>query len=187
MCLELVVLPKISMMRNIAKAFFQITSIVIDFFYPPFSRFMTIQFFRYGTVGSINLVIDWVSYYLIYQFVLQKQMLELGFVTISSHIATMIIKFPFMLMLGFLMQKYITFSASEIPGKTQLFRYFLTVMVNLAINYIGLKILVDHMGFYPTPSNMLVTIFTILVSYLSQKHFTFKTVSTKDNTLIDDI
>lgn len=174
------------MMRDLGKTFFRITTVVIDFFYPPFSRFMPIQFFRYGTVGSINLVIDWVSYYLIYQFVLQKQMLELGFLAISSHIATMIIKFPFMLLLGFLMQKYITFSTSEISGKTQLFRYFLIVMVNLLINYVGLKFLVERVGIYPTPSNMLVTVFTIIVSYLSQKHFTFKTASLDKKTRIND-
>jgi putative flippase GtrA len=136
---------------------------------------MTIQFFRYGVTGAINLVFDWVLYFLIYNFVLRHEMLDLGFVTISSHIATLGIKFPIVLFSGFLLQKYVTFNYSEIRGGVQLRRYILVVFINLTINYFGLKLFVDGLRFYPTPSNMIVSVFTIGVSYFLQKHFTFKT------------
>jgi putative flippase GtrA len=55
--------------------------------------------------------------------------------------------------------------------------------INLVINYIGLKILVDSLAFWPTPSNMIVSILTIFISYFSQKYYTFKT-PTDDNDLI---
>ncbi len=147
----------------------------IDFFYPPFSRYMDIQFFRYGAVGVSNLVFDWVLYFAIYNFVLQKQMLSLGFVTLSSHVAGLAIKFPIVLLSGFLLQKFVTFSSSELRGRIQLFRYLIVFFVNVVINYIGLKFFVDFLGFYPTPSNMIVSSLTIIVSYFSQKHYTFKT------------
>jgi putative flippase GtrA len=35
-------------------------------------------------------------------------------------------------------------------------------------------LLVDWLGFYPTPSKMIITLIATLVSYLSQKKFTFK-------------
>jgi len=101
-------------------------------------------------------------------------MLELGFVTISSHIATLGIKFPIVLVSGFLMQKYVTFSYSEIRGRVQLFRYLVVFLVNLTINYVGLKLLVDYFNIYPTPSNMIVSILTVGISYFSQKHYTFR-------------
>ena len=161
-------------MRSICETLWDYLRKIIDFFYPLFSKYMTIQFFRYGITGAINLVFDWVMYFIIYNFILQHRMLHLGFVTISSHIASLGIKFPIVLFSGFLLQKYVTFSYSELRGRIQLFRYLVVFIVNLIINYIGLKILVDYCGFYPTPSNMLVSIFCIGVSYFSQKHYTFK-------------
>lgn len=165
-------------MRSICETIGDLLKRIIDFFYPPFRKRMTIQFFRYGVTGAINLVFDWVLYFIIYNFILQHNMLNLGIVTLSSHIASLGIKFPIVLFTGFLLQKYVTFSYSELRGRIQLFRYLVVFLVNLVINYIGLKILVDYFGFYPTPSNMLVSIFCIGVSYFSQKHYTFK-VSTE--------
>ncbi|MFN5032912.1 MAG: GtrA family protein [Flavobacteriia bacterium] len=52
--------------------------------------------------------------------------------------------------------------------------------MNLAINYLGLKLLVEHVGFYPTISNMLVSVVTVIISYFSQKYFTFR-ISTDSN------
>ncbi len=148
---------------------------VVDFFYPPFRKYMTLQFFRYGVTGSLNLFFDWVLYFFLYNFVLRKQPMDLAIVTISSHIATLAVKFPIILFSGFLLQKYVTFSYSEIRGRIQLFRYLVVVLVNLLINYLGLKFLVDLLGFYPTISNMLISGLTVFVSYFSQKRYTFKT------------
>ena len=147
---------------------------IVNFFYPPFRKYMTIQFFQYGFIGSMNLMFDWVLYFVIYNFVLQHRMLELGFVTISSHIAALGMKLPIVVFSGFLMQKYVTFSNSELRGRVQLFRYLIVFVINISINYVGLKILVDYYGFYPTPSNMLISVLTIGISYISNKHYTFK-------------
>ncbi len=135
---------------------------------------MTLRFFRYGVTGVLNLVFDWVLYFVIYTFVLHHKMLELGFVTLSSHIATLGIKFPIILLSGFLLQKYVTFSYSDLRGHIQLFRYLIVFLVNIIITYIGLKLLVDGLHFYPTPSNMIVSIITVFISYISQKKYTFK-------------
>jgi putative flippase GtrA len=156
---------------------------VIDFFYPPFKKYMTLQFFRYGLIGTANLLFDWVMYFLIYNFVLQHEMLNLEIVTLSSHIAAMTIKMPVVLLSGFLLQKYVTYSSSNLRWRIQLFRYTTVFFINLVINYIGLKILVDSLDFWPTPSNMIVSILTIFISYFSQKHYTFRT-PTEDNDLI---
>jgi len=54
-------------------------STAIDFFYPPFRRYMTVQFFRYGFTGGLNVGFSIVLYFLVYTFVLRQQMLPLGF------------------------------------------------------------------------------------------------------------
>ncbi len=166
-------------MSNILMDFGKSTRRFIDFFYPPFRKFMTLQFFRYGITGSANLVFDWVLYFFIYNFVLRHKMLELGFVTLSSHIAALAIKVPIVLLSGFLLQKYVTFSSSNLNGRVQLFRYSIVFFTNLCISYFGMKLLVDGFKLFPSPSNILISILTVFISYFSQKLYTFKTSNTE--------
>lgn len=153
----------------------------IDFFYPPFRRYFSVQFFRYGATGAANLLFDWLLYFFIFHFVLQKQMLNLGFVTLSSHIATFAIKFPVTLISGFLLQKYVTFSGSTNKGRQQLVRYYLIALVNIGLNYFGLKLFVDLLHFFPSVANAVVSVFITVFSYFSQKKFTFKNSGISDN------
>ena len=147
---------------------------LIDFFYPPFRKYMTLQFFRYGVSGVANMIFDWILYFLVYHYVLRQEMLHLGIVTFSSYIAALFMTFPVSFLSGFLLQKYVTFSSSELRGRIQLFRYFLVVLAYLLLNYLGLKILFDFLLIYATPSKMIVSIFTTIFSYFSQKKYTFK-------------
>ncbi len=152
----------------------KITSLV-DFFYPPFRKYMSLRLFRYAVTGASNLVFDWILYFLVFHFLLEKQMLHLGLVTFSSYIATKFIVFPITFISGFLLQKYVTFQASSMKGRKQLMRYFTVVLANLLINYLGLKLLVDIVGVdYPSIANVIVTVFTVVFSYLSQKKYTFR-------------
>lgn len=147
---------------------------VVDFFYPPFRKYITLQLFRYAVTGAANLVFDWVMYFVIFNFVLKKQMLFLGFVTLSSHIATLAIKFPITLTSGFLLQKYVTFTESLNKGREQLLRYYLVAFVNLGLNYVGLKLFVEEFHFFPSVANIVLSILITIFSYISQKKFTFK-------------
>lgn len=159
----------------------QIITKITYFFYdlagkivPNFKKLVSIQFFRYGFCGGSNMVLDWVLYFLVYNFVLRHQMLELGFVTLSSHIATLCIVFPITLFTGFWLNKYVTFTQSSLRGWHQLYRYIVIVIINLLVNYLGLKLFVDVCGFYPTPSKMLVTVITVAISYFGQKYYSFR-------------
>jgi len=151
----------------------------IDFFYPPFRKYMTVQFFRYGVSGVANIIFDWILFFSVYHFVLHQQLVNLGIVTLKPHNAALFITFPVTFLSGFLLQKYVTFTTSELRGHVQLFRYFLVLLANLLLNYLGLKMLVDLLHFFPTPSKMIVTIFTTLFSYFSQKKYTFKKMDTQ--------
>lgn len=161
-------------MRKILKSSGSGIRRIVDFFYPAFRKYMSVEFFRYGATGAANLVFDWVLYFCIFHFILHQQMLHLGFVTLSSHIAALLLSFPISFMTGFLLQKYVTFTTSDLRGNVQLFRYAIVVIVNLTINYLGLKLLVDVFGWFPTPSKMVITILATGVSYISQKRYTFR-------------
>ena len=155
---------------------------IIDFFYRPFERWMSRQLFRYAACGGGNLVLDWVLYFLIYNFVIGHELVSIQFSVfsiqfaqaITPHIATLCIVFPITLITGFWLQKYVTFTASRLNGWRQLSRYILIVVINLAINYFGLKLCVETLGWYPTPSKMVITLVTVVISYLGQKYYSFR-------------
>lgn len=147
---------------------------IIRWLYTPFSRFCPEEFFRYGVCGVGNMVLDWVLYFLVYNFVLRHQMVDLCFVTLSSHIAALCIVFPITLFTGFWLNKYVTFTQSSLRGSRQLLRYIGIVVLNLGVNYFGLKLFVDIIGIYPTPSKMLVTVITVVISYFGQKYYSFR-------------
>lgn len=147
----------------------------IDLFYwPIFQRSIPESLFRYIFCGSANVVFDWFLFSIFYNFVFQKHLVYLPFVAITPYIAAFICTFPITFITGFLLNKYISFNGSLLRGRVQLFRYFLVVAGCILINYFGLKILVGNLHFYPTPSKMIVTLFTTLFSYIMQRNFTFK-------------
>ncbi|MFT3740789.1 MAG: GtrA family protein [Breznakibacter sp.] len=146
----------------------------IDFFYPPFKRFVSLQFFRYLFCGGTNVASDWILYFVFYNFVLDKNVVNLGITQVSPHIAAFLFTFPIILVLGFYLSSNVTFSGSELKGRIQLFRYLVIVFVNILINYVSLKLFVEVLRVYPTPSKMLTTVFTTIFSYFAQKHYSFK-------------
>lgn len=157
---------------------------IIDFFYHPFEKWVSKQLFRYAACGGGNMVLDWVLYFLIYNFVIGHNLVYIHIfnqeLCLTPHIATLCIVFPITLLTGFLLQKYVTFTQSQLNGWRQLMRYIVIVAVNLAINYFGLKLCVETFGWYPTPSKMVITIVTVVISYLGQKYYTFKTQKVYD-------
>ena len=146
----------------------------IDQFYSPFKRLMPLSTFRYAACGGGNMLLDIFIYYISYNFILQKQILDLGFIAFKPHIAALWIAFIVSFPVGFLLSKYVVFSKSELRGRVQLFRYLLIVGVNLVLNYAFLKVMVEYMNFYPTIARIFITCFIVTFSFLSQKHFTFK-------------
>ena len=162
-----------SILRKIA---YMITRTIDIFYRPPLSRYFTLEIFRYACCGGGNLVFDWLLYFLVYNFGLHHKMVHIGSVTLSSHIATLMIVYPSTLMTGFFLAKYVTFTRSNIDSHIQAVRYVMVSAGNLLLNYFGLKLLVEVVGLYPTPSKIIITIVAVIVSYLAQKHFTFRNV-----------
>lgn len=135
---------------------------------------MPLHTFRYAACGAGNVFLDISLFYLIYNYILQKQILQLGFIAFEPYTAAFLLSFAVTFPTGFLLSKYIVWTDSNTRGHIQLFRYCLIVMANLVLNYIFIKAFVEYLHIYPTIAKLMTTIIVVLFSYLSQKHFTFK-------------
>lgn len=158
---------------------------VIDFFHPPFRKLMPLQTFRYAACGGGNTMFDIVLYYISYNFVLKKkdiylpfEPVDLYFFTLGSmiraHIGALVIASTLSFFTGFWLNKNIVFVNSSLPGKAQMFRYLLLVLVCFLINYLCMNLFVDRFHIYPTISKIITTVIVVSFSYLTQKKFTFK-------------
>ncbi|RYD57736.1 MAG: GtrA family protein [Sphingobacteriales bacterium] len=147
---------------------------VIDFFHRPFSRWIDVQTFRYLACGGSNTVLDVLIYFIAYNYIFDKQAIQVAGITITPYIAAFIVSFFISFPLGFALSKYIVFPHSNLGGRIQLFRYAVLVSMCIFLNYIFLKIFVEWCGFYPTPSKVLTTAVVAVFSYISQRNFTFK-------------
>lgn len=148
----------------------------IDAFYFLFRRFLPLKTYRYAVCGGGNLVFDTFLYFIFHNFIVAKQNVDLFFVVLSPHIASLFFVFPITFVTGFLLQKFITFEKSNLPWKVQFFRYFLVAMGALVLSYICMKFFVDLLGFYPTPSKILTVFIAVAYSYILQNKFSFKVV-----------
>ncbi len=146
----------------------------IDALYFLFRRWLPLKTYRYAVCGGSNLVFDICLYFIFYNFILDKQNVNLYFVVLSPHIASLFFVFPITFTTGFLLNRFIAFQDSNIAWKIQVFRYFIVGMGSLLLSYLCMKVLVDVLEFYPTPSRFLTVIITVLYSYLLQSKFSFK-------------
>ena len=146
----------------------------LDFFYPLFRKFMPLQTYRYAACGGSNTGFSLFIYFLSYNFILDKEVLDLGFITFKPHIAALFFSFLFSFPVGFYLSMYVVFQGSELRKRVQLFRYFLVAMGCILINYVFLKLFVEIFGWYATPSQMVTTVIVTMFSYFSQRHFSFK-------------
>lgn len=147
---------------------------VVDSFYPPFRKLMPLQTFRYAACGGSNTALNIFIFFVFYNFILQKRILHFSFLAFSPHIAAYIIAFLITFPIGFYLSLYVVFPESYLRRRVQLFRYLVVVLICILLNYILLKLFVDEFGWYPTPSQILITLIIIAFSYFSQRHFSFR-------------
>ena len=147
----------------------------IDFFYPPFRKLMPEQTFRYAACGGGNTVLGLMLFKILLVFVFKYENVELGFYTLKPHNAALFVSFCVNFVVGFILMRYVVFVDSNLRGRIQLLRYGLSFLLNLTLNYFILKVFVEVFGWWPFLSQCLTTVIIVTISYLSQKHFTFKT------------
>lgn len=158
------------MIRNINRNLF----FVIDSFYFLFEKFIPIQTYRYAVCGGSNVLFDLILYYITFHFIFEKQNIDLIVAVISPHIASLFVVYPITFCTGFLLNRHIVFYESRLPLWTQFFRYLFVGITALIISYFSMKILVDWMELFPTPSRFITIIITVIYGYIMQTKYSFK-------------
>ena len=133
--------------------------------------------FRYAACGGANTVFDIFLFFISYNFIFEKQIVKLSFISISPYIAAFMFSFCITFPIGFLLNRYVVFQGSLIAGRIQFFRYGITVIVSILLNYLFLKLFVEWLNLYPTVAKIMTTFIVVGFSYISQSYFTFKVKS----------
>ena len=149
---------------------------LVDWLYiAPVKRLVVRDIFAYGLCGGANMALDTLWYFVIYHYIVAERFIDLGVVVISPHIASLIVVFPITFFTGFWLNRNIAFRATEYKTRGQLIRYALSVVGSIALNYVCMKLFVEHLHIWPTPSKMLTTVVSVVYSFLAAKYFTFRT------------
>lgn len=152
----------------------RITRIIDAVYITPVNRIVSREFFRYAVCGATNMTLDALWYFLIYHFIVAKQFIDLGFVVVSPHISSLIIVFPITFFTGFWLNRYVAFVATQYKTRRQLMRYALSVVGSIILNYVCMKLFVESLGIWPTPSKLLTTVISVGYSFLAAKYYTFR-------------
>jgi putative flippase GtrA len=147
---------------------------IIDIFYPPFKRLMPLQTFRYAACGGGNMLLGLSIYFVLVKFVFTSNVNVLNLLVLKSHNAALFVSGFSTFCIGFLLNKFVVFTTSYLRGRIQLFRYFLSFFTNLVINYFLLKFFVENLKLDAFVAQLITTAFIVTLSYITQKHFTFK-------------
>lgn len=148
-------------------------SLIDALYIKPLERVISRQIFGYFLCGVANMALDTLWYFLIYHYVVFEQNVDLGVVVISPHIAALIIVFPITFFTGFLLNRYVAFRATQQRSTKQLFRYALSVVGSILLNYALMKLFVDLCHVWPTIAKMLTTVIVAVYSYMAAKYFSF--------------
>jgi putative flippase GtrA len=135
------------------------------------------QTFRYAACGGFNTVLDIGLFFVSYNYLFHKEPQSIGPLTISPHIASFLSAFFVTFPIGFYLSRYVVFQETSVAKKVQLFRYFIVVLGCIVLNYVFLKLFVEVLDWYATPSKLATTVFVVAFSYFMQKYFTFKAVA----------
>lgn len=148
---------------------------LVDWLYiTPFKRLVSRDIFAYGLCGGANMALDTLWYFVIYHYIVAERFIDLGVVVVSPHIASLIVVFPITFFTGFWLNRNVAFRATEYKTRGQLIRYALSVVGSIALNYLCIKLFVEHLYIWPTPSKMLTTAVSVVYSFLAAKYFTFR-------------
>ena len=148
-------------------------SLIDALYIKPLERVISRQIFGYFLCGAVNMALDTLWYFLIYHYVVLESNVDLGIVVISPHIAALIIVFPITFFTGFLLNRYVAFRATQQRTTKQLFRYALSVVGSILLNYVLMKLFVDMCHVWPTIAKMLTTVIVAVYSYMAAKYFSF--------------
>jgi putative flippase GtrA len=135
---------------------------------------MPLQTFRYAACGGGNTVLGLVVFFILYHYVFTNDVVNVGFMVFKAHKAALIFSSCVTFVTGFLLNKLVVFTESNIKSHVQLFRYFLSFFGNLCIAAFLQTVFVEMLKIDAYISQVIIVVIIVAISYLTQKYFTFK-------------
>jgi putative flippase GtrA len=148
----------------------------LDIFYPIVKKIFSKTTYYYAVCGASNMVLSWLLFYLLYNFVFHQQKWQVPILNffINAYTISVTICFVISFIIGFTLLKYVVFTASEIKGRIQLFRYGISAIISFVTSYAILRLLIEGFGVYASISNVIASLVVAIISYLIQRNFTFR-------------
>jgi putative flippase GtrA len=148
---------------------------IIDFFHPPFKKWIPVETFRYIACGGGVTVLGLVIYFLAYNYMFSTDKVQIASFQVARYIAAYIVSFVVSFPVGFFLNKFVVFQKSHLKGRVQLFRFATLQGINIGLNYTLLHFFAGWCGFWATPSQTLTTFLIAVFSYFFQRHISFRT------------
>lgn len=149
-------------------------SLIDTLYISPVRRIVSRDIFGYFLCGGSNMVLDALWYFITYHYVVAERYVDLGFVVVSPHIASLIVVFPITFFTGFWLNRHVAFRVTHLSSRPQVIRYALSVLGSILINYVCMKLFVEALGIWPTPSKILTTLICAVYSLIAAKYYTFR-------------
>lgn len=92
----------------------------IDFFHPPFKKYISLHNFRYLATGGSTFVLGYLAYYLSFYYLFKTEEVDVFFFTLKRGTAAMAVDFAVAIPYSFVMNRYVVFTHSEVKGRVQL-------------------------------------------------------------------
>ena len=146
---------------------------LIDFFHPPFKKYISLHNFRYLVTGGTTFVLGYLVYYLSFYHLFKTEEVDFQFFTLKRGTAALAVDFAFVIPFSFIINRYIVFTHSEIRGRVQLFRFLNLQFINILLNVFLYKFFADILLVYPTVARFVVQVMIASFSYVYQHYFTF--------------
>ena len=135
---------------------------------------MNLKTFRYAACGGGNMVIGFLVFTAIFHFVTQQQTVDIGLLSFKPHSFALFCSSVVTFIVGFLLNKFVVFTTSNLRSRVQVFRYFVACLSSFCINYFLLNAFVLYLHIYAIVAQVIVTIIVVTISFFMQQYFTFR-------------
>ena len=149
---------------------------IIDYVHKPFAKYIPTQTFRYIVCGGSNTVLGMLVFSLAFNFAFHRQDVSVfHLLTFTARISSLFVSLCITIPFGFVLSSFIVFAESQIDTRVQFIRY-----TGIAISLTFIATVLTEFCAFAIPfiradiANIFVVIVTAIISYLSQRFYTFK-------------
>jgi putative flippase GtrA len=124
--------------------------------------------------GGGNVLLDMFIFNFANYIIFKEVVVKVAGYLFKPHVIAQVISFSVCFPVGFVLNKFIVFTESELRGRVQLFRYAVTALCCFVLSIFFIKIFIDLLHFNALLAKILTTAIVIMFSYYAQQYFSFK-------------